>query len=116
MAFKAFITFWKIWICNFIESMISFYRDDFLTRIIAYKTSCQYFSVLSIDYLNKNNFTGRDIPKFDNIVRAPMFDEDTSIYLPASIITGPPRPGENISVLVTNEPALPDQVRIYRFW
>lgn len=48
-----------------------------------------YFSVLSVDFINKANFTGRKIPKFDNIVKSAMFDEDTNINLPASMLTSP---------------------------
>jgi len=42
--------------------------------------------VFSIDYISKRNFTGRSIPKFDNIVKSPMFDEDTNILLPQSAL------------------------------
>ncbi|KAL4226126.1 Cadherin EGF LAG seven-pass G-type receptor 2 [Mactra antiquata] len=45
--------------------------------------------VLSVDFINKSNFTGRKIPKFDNIVKSPMFDEDTNINLPADMLTSP---------------------------
>lgn len=50
-------------------------------------------TVLSIDYINKRNFTGRSIPKFDNIVKSPMFDEDTNIMLPKSLLTEAPYQG-----------------------
>lgn len=44
-------------------------------------------SVLSVDYISKTNFSGKTIPKFNNIVRAPMFDEDTNIFLPKSLLS-----------------------------
>ncbi|KAH3819069.1 cadherin EGF LAG seven-pass G-type receptor 1-like isoform X2 [Dreissena polymorpha] len=43
--------------------------------------------VLSVDYISKTNFSGKTIPKFNNIVRAPMFDEDTNIFLPKSLLS-----------------------------
>ncbi|XP_060555146.1 cadherin EGF LAG seven-pass G-type receptor 2-like isoform X2 [Ruditapes philippinarum] len=46
--------------------------------------------VLSVDFINKSNFSGRSIPKFNNIVKTSMFDEDTNIYLPKSTISEPP--------------------------
>ena len=51
------------------------------------------FSVLSVDFINKSNFTGRSIPKFNNIVKTSMFDEETNIYLPKSTISEPPLKG-----------------------
>ena len=49
--------------------------------------------VLGVDTLNKRNYSGKAIPKYDNIVKTPLFDDDTSIYLPQSIVTEPPLKG-----------------------
>ncbi|XP_053377924.1 cadherin EGF LAG seven-pass G-type receptor 1-like isoform X2 [Mercenaria mercenaria] len=46
--------------------------------------------VLSVDFINKNNFTGRSIPKFNNIVKTSTFDDDTNVYFPKSILSEPP--------------------------
>ena len=59
------------------------------------------FTVLGVDTLNKRNFTGKSIPKYDNIVKNNMFDEQTSIFLPQSAIKEAPYTGELIGVTVS---------------
>ena len=54
------------------------------------------FSVLGADTLNKRNFSGKSIPKYNNIVKNSMFDEDTSIFIPQSAIQEPAFTGKYI--------------------
>ncbi|KAK3610573.1 hypothetical protein CHS0354_009013 [Potamilus streckersoni] len=42
--------------------------------------------VLGVDSISKSNFTGRRIPKYDNIVKNSTFDDETNIFLPQSVI------------------------------
>ena len=54
-----------------------------------------YLTVLGVDTISKRNFTGKSIPKYDNIVKSPMFDEDTKIFLPETAIQEAPFTGKN---------------------
>jgi len=44
------------------------------------------FTVLVMDNISKQNFSGQKIPKFDNIVHTSTFDDDTFVYLPKSTL------------------------------
>ena len=52
-------------------------------------------SVVGVDTLSKRNFSGKSIPKYNNIVKNSMFDEDTGIYIPQSAIKEAPYTGKN---------------------
>lgn len=56
-----------------------------LNRTLTWKTDFFPFSVLSVDVLTSSNTSGLKIPKFDNIVPAPTFDDSTHVELPSSI-------------------------------
>ena len=43
-----------------------------------------------MDTISKRNFSGKSIPKYDNIVKTSMFDEDTKIFLPQTAIQEAP--------------------------
>ena len=53
------------------------------------------FSVVGVDTLSKRNFSGKSIPKYNNIVKNSMFDEDTGIYIPQSAIKEAPYAGNS---------------------
>ena len=51
--------------------------------------------MVGVDTLSKRNFSGKSIPKYNNIVKNSMFDEDTGIYIPQSAIKEAPYTGKN---------------------
>ncbi len=53
------------------------------------KHLCVYVSVLGLDYVIKDNRTRVGVPKYNNKVQKPgMFDQDTQVYLPHSMLKG----------------------------
>lgn len=51
--------------------------------------------VLGLDYVIKDNRSEVGIPKYNNkVLNAAMFDRDTQVYLPHSVLRGPSMAGE----------------------
>ena len=42
-----------------------------------------------VDNVSKQNFSGQQFPKYDNIVYQDTFDDQSNVYLPKSILSPP---------------------------